>query len=313
MVKDFYTMKADEPVEGTFAVSNVFLRTFSGSSTFLALNLQDKTGIIPAVLWEGAEKVSKVIKDGYIVFIKGKISFYHQKNQVNIEKIRIAEDYIIDDLVPSSQFDPNDMWAEFCGIMDEMVDEDLKAIWMSYKNDDEFVSGFIIAPGGKGTHHTYRAGLLEHTLSVLKIVKAYKQIYPVVMKWDMAYMGAFVHDIGKLRAYHQNQITISKTNNGRLHEHSALGYHMFLSRLADVVESIDIEKMKMIIEDIGHIILSHHGKFAPVKPMTAEARLIAELDLIDADLNYFYKFEDKVDDDGWYFDHLNDQFFLIRK
>ena len=70
-----------------------------------------------------------------------------------------------------------------------------------------------------------------------------------------------------------------------------------------------------IIEDIGHISLSHHDipEFHTfVRPMTLEAKLVAQADFFDSfQTRHRATFEDL--DEEWFYSNLDNQFFFKRK
>ena len=54
------------------------------------------------------------------------------------------------------------------------------------------------APAAKSVHHAYPGGLLEHTVSCIKLSHRVADQYPQVDR-DLLVAGAFFHDLGKIR------------------------------------------------------------------------------------------------------------------
>lgn len=314
-------------VDGTYLISDIKLRPFTGKEgNFLTFTLQDKTGLLWAKIWDNAEKIEKLLKNIKIVTIKGRTNLYNDKIQVVVDKIKEAEaDYInMEDLVKVSSNGPEEMWEELTKLLDESFlhldkyrekEENLpyKIIWEMFLSDKEFVKKFKLWPGGKGTvHHAYQHGLLEHTLSVVKTVLSFKPI--ITFDLDKALLGAFLHDIGKIEAYEYDLLKTEMSNIGRLQEHTTLGYYTF-RKMVEQSEIFSATK-KIIIEDVGHIILSHHGSeefHAIVKPMTIEAKLVSIADLMDAEINYMLQQLKTSNEQGWIFDNnLKKQWFYNR-
>lgn len=314
LIKDLINLTANVSVEGTYIFSDVKLKPFTEKQgCFLVMNLQDRTGIISAKIWDNAESLAQQLKDITVVTIQGRTNIYNGKMQVIIEKIKQADSYDLSDLIKVSSRNPDEMWLELTTLLEtNFTNYDYKMIWEAFKTDANFVTKFKMWPGGKGTvHHAYQHGLLEHTLSVIKIIKLFQTHLPLPFDFDKALLGGTLHDIGKLDAYSYDNIKIDMTNIGRLHEHTVLSYFAFRK----TIEVLGLTN-NAITEDVGHIILSHHGskeQHAIIKPMTIEAKLVAAADYLDADTNYMMQqLEHNANDQGWIFDTLSDQFFFKR-
>jgi 3'-5' exoribonuclease len=140
-------------------------------------------------------------------------------------------------------------------------------------------------------------GLLEHVVGILEKIDKYCELYPELNQ-DYLRIAAVFHDVGKVFSYDW-KISVKITDVGRLHGHTALGYHLFMN-LAEINWEDQTEKSEAI-KNVGHIILSHHGSYenqAPVVPMTLEATLFSNLDAIDADLNHILTLT-KETQEGW--------------
>lgn len=313
-VEEILRQQNNVPVNGTFLILDIKLKPFTEKQGhFLTCNLGDKTGVVWAKIWDNAESLAQQLKDITVVTIQGRTNIYNGKMQVIIEKIKQADSYDLGDLIKVSSRNPDEMWLELTTLLEtNFTNYDYKMIWEAFKTDANFVTKFKMWPGGKGTvHHAYQHGLLEHTLSVIKIIKLFQTHLPLPFDFDKALLGGTLHDIGKLDAYSYDNIKIDMTNIGRLHEHTVLSYFAFRK----TIEVLGLTN-NAITEDVGHIILSHHGskeQHAIIKPMTIEAKLVAAADYLDADTNYMMQqLEHNANDQGWIFDTLSDQFFFKR-
>jgi len=312
-VEEILKLQNNVVIEGTYVITDIKLKPFADKDGhFLVFNLQDKTGTVSCKIWDNAELIASQIKDQNIsiVDIKGRTNIYNNKLQIIVEKIKKSEEYDVKNLIKISSNDPKQMREELVQILDSnLKDNDLRKIWQYFA--ESVLDKFCLWPGGKGAvHHTYQHGLLEHTLSVVNIVLNFKS--RLNFNCEKAILGSFLHDIGKLEAYSYDSIKISMTDIGRLHEHTVLSYFMFRK----AIETLDLINKNPIIEDVGHIILSHHGakeQFAFIKPMTIEAKLVSWADFIDAESNHMnQQLEHNCDEHGWFFDTLYSQFFFKR-
>jgi 3'-5' exoribonuclease len=316
-VEEILKLQSNSIVEGTYLLNDPKLRPFNDKEGhFFTFNLQDKSGMIWAKIWDNAEHIAQQLKDQdiQVITIQGRTNLYNNKVQVIVDKIKKADSYDIKDLVKMSSNDPEEMWNELISVVETgFTNPNLSIIWAHYLKDKDFLDKFKKWPGGKGiVHHAYQHGLLEHTLSVVKLVKSFQMQLDLPINNEIAVLGAFLHDIGKLDAYAFN-VKITMSNIGRLHEHTALGYYRFRKDL----DSLVIKDREQIAEDLGHIILSHHGTYEQhtvIKPMTIEAKLIAFADYLDSDTNYMaQQLQHNSDEQGWVFDTLNEQFFFKRQ
>jgi 3'-5' exoribonuclease len=310
-VEDILKSQTNTPIEGTYVIFDLSLRPFNDKpGHFLIFNLKDKTGTISCKIWDNAEYINDQLQQqkALVVLVKGRTNVFNGKMQLIVDKIKVEEKYNIEDLVVVSTEDPEKMWNELCNIMDLIKSDSIKKIWESFKNDIDFVTKFKFWTGTKSNHHAYRSGLLEHTLSVLKIVTQYYELMKGRLSLDKMLIGAFFHDIGKLEAYDYNNIKIERTTVGKLHEHTVIGYYKVRKFLEENNFSQEL------IEDIGHIILSHHGKVetgAVITPMTLEAKIVSYADYIDFECNHIIK--QTPNEKGWFFDQLLKQELFFRE
>jgi 3'-5' exoribonuclease len=315
LVEEILKLPNNTIVEGTFLLNDPKLRPFSEKDGhFFTFNLQDKTGTIWAKIWDNAEHIAHQLKeqDIQIITIKGRTNLYNNKIQIIVDKIKKAESYNIQDLIKMSSNTPSSMLNELKSILSTLTNPDLIKIYNYYLNSSEFLNKFTLWPGGKGTvHHAYQHGLLEHTLSVTKTVKSFQSQLNLPINIETAIIGALTHDLGKIDAY-EFEIKTNMSTIGRLHEHTALGYYNFRK----TTDSLDLLNKSQLTEEIGHIILSHHGTYehhSIIKPMTLEAKLVAFADYLDSETNYMtQQLIHNSDEQGWIFDTLNNQFYFKR-
>ena len=294
-------LSSNTRTEGIFVVSDVTLTPFKDMSkgSFLTFDIKDKTGQLPVKVWNDADPYHRILKTGKVFYIQGKINQYKGQNQLIASSIKKAEKYNPTDFLPASRRDPEEMWAELVGLMDEnVVEKYMRELWEKYKNNKKFVQKFKMCPGGKGlVHHAYIHGLLEHTLCVLKMCVSYCKIYYIDS--STICMGAFLHDHGKLVAYTYD-LSIEMTDIGRLHSHLNLSY----TYAVPIINALDAppekrEHMKLIL---GHLILSHHGTLemgAAILPQTQEAILLSKADITDSEFNLSVIHTDKITEGHW--------------
>lgn len=321
-IKDLLKAAINTPVSGNYIISDISLRPFAKKEgNFLQFKLADKTGKIDANIWQNAEQFYNSIKGDSVVTVTGSIKTFDNKNQISIDTMVTCDLYDPHELVPCSVYDPEVLFNQLLKILQEEIsDECIKRIVYRYLEDPKFVEKFKRCPGGKGgVHHAYIGGLLEHTLSVLKVCLSIADSYIFEnINREILAAGAFLHDIGKLEAYDYSPL-ITMTDRGRLLGHLPLGYERFCKDIDAETEiwmkykkedfRISMNKVKTII---GHMILSHHGsyEFETCRlPMTLEALILSKADDLDATVIRIAQLIDDIPKDWSAYDNLSKRMY----
>ncbi len=264
---------------------------------FLIMDFTDRTGHIKGKMWEDAEAAYRSLKEGVVVKIRAAVEEYLGKPELKVVKIRPIDPADIEDysrFLPTSDRDPEELWATIRWSVERVGHEGLKALLDGFLEDEEFVERFQRAPAGKKWHHAYIGGLLEHTASMIKLVERLADHYPYLDR-DLLVSGTVLHDIGKVWELRYDT-TIDYTRIGRLEGHIFLGAEE-VSRRAESIEELDEETLTRL----RHLILSHQGtreQGSPVLPMTREAFILYFVDEIDSKLNAIGREMDKASGGG---------------
>lgn len=143
-------------------------------------------------------------------------------------------------------------------------------------------------PGSTGHHHSEEGGLLRHTAEVVRTCEFYHSQAPDNLDWPVLLTAALWHDYGKIWDYEAFRTTgnnpgemvtaYQKTRHRDIINHPARSYAEFMSMSEAVMQ--DEER-----DEIGHLILSHHGRRdwgAIQEPKTAEAWALHLADMASA-------------------------------
>lgn len=283
-MKDFFI--ADAPrfdnavVTSYFVLSSLQVRERRQGGQFLTVTLTDKTGSMPAVMWEDFQESIAPCSDGCYVKVQGQITRYQNKFQMALQRLRFAAETEIDptDYLPITHFDIDQMWDELRGYVALFSNTDLQRLVFSFLDDPEIAAAYRVAPAAKVLHHAWIGGLLEHVLTLVRVCLATAPFYPEVDP-DLLVTGAILHDIGKIRELHWKS-SFGYTLEGQLIGHISIAQGM----LVEKVRQLDPfpERLRLLVE---HMILSHHGRYefgSPKLPMTPEALLLNVLDDLEA-------------------------------
>ena len=159
-----------------------------------------------------------------------------------------------------------------------------------FVNDEAFIKTFKGHSAAKSVHHSFAGGLLEHTLSIVRMCEYYVNAYPLLSK-DLLFTAAIFHDIGKIKelsGFPENDYT----DDGQLLGHIVMGVEM----ISEGVRHIEGFPPK-IASELKHCVVAHHGELeygSPKKPALAEAVALHYADATDAKLQTLTEiFKDK--------------------
>ena len=243
--------------------------------------LQDKTGVIDAKIWEpNSMGIDDFDMMDYVAVV-GDVSSFQGALQVSIKRVRKVREGEYDpaNYLPVSEYDIEDMYKQLLGFVNAIKNPYLSKVAKHFfAEDTEFVKQFKFSSAAKSVHHGFVGGLLEHTLSVLKLCQFYVKQYPILNE-DLLYTAALCHDIGKvyeLSAFPLNDYT----DDGQLLGHIVMGSEM----VGEQIRSIP-GFPKKLGNELKHCILAHHGELefgSPKKPALVEAVALNFADNTDA-------------------------------
>jgi uncharacterized domain HDIG len=245
------------------------------------LMLQDRTGTVDAKIWNLNSPGVGTFEAMDYVQIDGDVSVFMGANQLNIERIRRADEgeYVPEDYLPVSTRDVDEMYKSLLALIASIKNPHLKKLVDSYFVEDEaFIKAFRFHSAAKSVHHGFVGGLLEHTLSVAKMCEYFAEAYPILNR-DLLLTAAIFHDIGKtqeLSAFPENDYT----DDGQLLGHIVIGTEM----ISDRIRTIPGFPGRLAAE-LKHCILAHHGELeygSPKKPAILEALALNFADNTDA-------------------------------
>lgn len=276
-------IKAGDKVNDLFLVEEKNLAFSQKGSPYLSLRLKDRTGQLDGRIWDNAANLEKVFKKGDIIRIQSRAVSYKGATQLSIIDVRPAtpEEMTWEDFLRTVKGDIDAMYQELMAFADQVVSPPLKALLDAFFADEKIASLFKKAPAAKGFHHVNIGGLLEHTLSVTKLLAMVADHYPRCNR-DLLIVGGILHDIGKIKEF-TYQGNIDYSDEGRLIGHIVIGLEMLDAKIATIPEFPS--KLGM---ELRHLILSHHGMLeygSPKRPKTVEAMIVHQIDDMDAKVN----------------------------
>ena len=263
-----------------------------------SLILQDKTGTVDAKVWDPNHAGIAEFDSLDYIEVHGDITCFQGALQVNVKRVRKCQEGEFDpaDYLPVSKYNIEDMYAELLVYIDKVKNPFLNELLQDFfVADQDFITLFKKSSAAKTVHHGFVGGLLQHTLSVVRLCEFYCQAYPKLNR-DLLISAAICHDMGKVKElslFPQNDYT----EEGQFLGHIVIGTEMVGERIRKI-PGFPV----LLASELKHCILAHHGEYefgSPKKPAIMEALALNFADNTDAKLETFTELLDNTTETGW--------------
>lgn len=282
---------SDMKLQGFYLCIEKRIRRKRDGSPYVDLLLQDKSGIIRGRIWDNVNKLVGKFDAGDPIALKGMTYSYGDNLFIKIKNINRASvdkykkyGFEPSDLIPTSKLNAKQLWIQLQKEIKTISKPHFKKLVTKILSDHK--QKFQIYPASISFHYNYQHGLLEQTVSLMKIAKLLAKNYAV--NSDLLLTGACLHQIGKL--YSINVGFSSGKNDSK-----QLVGNAILSR--DIVNKY-VNQIKKFPENdkiqLEHLILSYQGRRewqSPVEPQTIEAVLLHTINYMDSQVNFMSRDE----------------------
>jgi 3'-5' exoribonuclease len=284
-MQNISSLKEGDWVDETYLVVNKQISVSKTGGVYLSVKLADKTGEVDGKMWDNAEEVASRFEKEDFVRIKAVAANYQGMMQVKMKALEKVDDTKVDlaNFLETTPRNIDEMVKDLSTTAGNIGNAHLHQLMHAFLADNAFMDAFRRAPAAKALHHNYIGGLLEHVVELIALSRDVAKHFPGI-DMDLVIVGAFLHDIGKVRELSVRK-SIEYTTEGRLLGHISLGYEM----LADKIKAIPgfPAELTMLLK---HIMLSHHGEYefgSPKRPKIQEAIIINYLDDLAAKISNF--------------------------
>jgi 3'-5' exoribonuclease len=270
---------------GFYLCSQKDVRPSRTGDLFMALTLQDRTGLVRGRVFNDVDKYREEFDAGDFVKLQGRVDLYNGHLQLVVERIRrvnpdqdAAAGFRQEACVLCADRPIEEMWDELQTLADGINQPHLRALVQGLI--EQHAQQLRRWPAAQVVHHAYRGGFLEHVLSVCRVAVGLAVHYGADR--DIVLTGAILHDIGKLQEL-EYDLVARYSREGNLVGHIALGLVMVREAAAAIPDFPVVLRTQ-----IEHLIVSHHGSKefgSPVAPMTIEALILSAADDLDAKIN----------------------------
>ena len=245
------SLRPGQRFQGRYACLRKERLTARNGSTYLALELRDRTGTLPARVFREPDRVGLRFEAGDAILARGRVERFRGELVAELDDVRP---------LPEGSYDPAEFLPvayrsleELEGFLEHLIreihDPGLRAVTERLLLEGETAREFRRAPCTRAGHHAYLGGLLEHTVALGTLVLELCQLHPRLDS-DLLMAAALLHDVGKTREFTYGA-EFGLSEEGRLLGHLTLGAQLVG---AEARELPDERRLALL-----HCVLAHHG------------------------------------------------------
>jgi 3'-5' exoribonuclease len=262
------SLRPGERVDGLFACTRKDRLMTRSGSPYLALELRDQTGSIPARAFQNADALAGRFERGEICRVIGVIERFRDQLVVEVSEIaRVQDEAALDPamFLPSAYRDLDELDGFLEHLIGEVYDRGYQALLQRLLADEQLRAAWRFAPCTRAGHHSYLGGLLEHTVAVTTLAHETCQLHPRLNS-DLLLTAAITHDLGRTREFTYGA-EFGLTDEGRLLGHVVIGERM----LTELSGGLDDQRRLALL----HCVLCHHGPSSAPGGRFASAEALA--------------------------------------
>ncbi len=243
-------LRPGQDMVGVFACTRKDRLMTRTGSPYLALELRDRTGTLPARAFQNADALAGRFERGDVVRVRGRVERFRDELVLELSNIARADGVDPARFLPTAYRDLDELDGFLEHLSSEVYDRSYAQLLAALLADGELRAAWRRAPCSRAGHHAYLGGLLEHTVAVATLAHEACQLHPGLNS-DLLLTAALVHDIGRVREFTYGA-DIGLTDEGRLLGHLVIGERMLTVRCEGVLD--EPRQLALL-----HCVLSHHG------------------------------------------------------
>lgn len=197
--------------------------TARNGSTYLSLELRDRTGTIPARLFRDVDRIGLGFERGDVIKVRGRTERFRGQISAEIEAAAKVDTETVDptDFLPTAYRNREELEGFLEHLTREVHNTGLRAVVETLLFSGPGAAEFRRAPCTRAGHHSYVGGLIEHTVAVATLVTETCTLHPRLNS-DLLMAAALIHDIGKTGEFTYGA-EIGLTERGRTLGHLQIG------------------------------------------------------------------------------------------
>jgi 3'-5' exoribonuclease len=246
-------LRAGSAIEGIFACTRKDRMTARTGTAYLAIELRDSSGAIPARAFRDADFLAGQFDRGDLVRVSGRVERFRDELSADLASIARADAGSVDpaEFLPVAYRDLDELDGFLEHLGREVYDPALRQVVDAFLGDAAFRAELRRAPCTRAGHHAYLGGLLEHTVAVATLAQETCNLHRRLDS-DLLTAAAILHDVGKTREFTLGA-EIGLSDEGRLIGHLAIGQEMVAERAA----ATGLDPARTLA--LRHCIAAHHG------------------------------------------------------
>ena len=242
-------LRAGDLVDGVFACTRKDRLIARTGTPYLAVELRDRTGALPARVFRDADLLGGRFDRGDLVRVQGQVERFREELQIDVRAIERADGADPAAFLPVAYRNLDELDGFLEHLAREVHEPGYAALLEGLLGDAGLRAAWRRAPCTRAGHHAYLGGLLEHTVAVATLAQETCVLHPRLNS-DLLICAALVHDLGKTREFAYGA-EIGLTEEGRMLGHVALGTQLLEPRLRDLAPERRVALL--------HCVLTHHG------------------------------------------------------
>jgi len=243
-------LRPGQRFRGDYACVRKDRLTARNGSSYLSLELRDRTGTLPARAFREADRLATGFERGDAIRVSGRVERFRGELVAELDEIRALEGADLDPaaFLPSAYRNGDELQGFLEHLIREVHDQALRSV-VERVLAEPVGSEFRRAPCSRAGHHAYLGGLIEHTVSVATLVGEVCQLHPRLDS-DLLMAAALLHDVGKVREFTYGA-EFGLTEEGRLLGHLTIGAEIVGAAAGD----LEADRRAALL----NCVLSHHG------------------------------------------------------
>jgi 3'-5' exoribonuclease len=275
-VASISALRPGQDVIGVYACTRKDRLTTRTGAPYLALELRDRSGTVPARVFRDADSLAGRFERGDLVRVRGRVERFRDELVLEAVDVTRAGGGEVDpaEFLPTAYRDLDELDGFLEHLAREVYDPRYRAFLDELLGDEDLRAAWRQTPCTRAGHHAYLGGLLEHTVAVTTLAYELCQLHPRLNS-DLLLTAAVVHDLGRTREFTLGA-EFGLTDEGRLLGHVVIGERMLSERSG----ALDDPRRLALL----HCVLCHHGASAAPGGRFAspEALALYRLNALDA-------------------------------
>jgi 3'-5' exoribonuclease len=273
-------LREGDVLSGIFACTRKDRLVARTGSAYLAIELRDRSGALPARLFRDADLHGAAFDRGDLVRVRGRVVRFRGELQAELDHVARVDPAQADPaaFLPVAYRDLDELDGFLDHLAGEVRQAGFRALLEGFLGDTALRSRLRGYPATRASHHAYLGGLLEHTVAVATLALEACVLHPRLDQ-DLLVTAAIVHDLGRTR-----ELTLGAevgiSDEGRLLGHVELGLRMLDER----GRATGLDEPRALA--LAHCVLTHHGPDAAPQRRFASAEALAlhRINALDASI-----------------------------